>query len=156
MLIHDKNLPPPHRSHRTNRIKETCPNNLAKCQVLFILAVIRTIADSGNEGSHWSSAKYAVYSAQTTFWPKVCTVMSLLAGYSSDEDGTADVTNDVFSLGSLPAAKKPRVEQPHALTPIAAPHVLAEVCFLHMFSTIDSHGSYLGSIKSKIANNSTV
>jgi hypothetical protein len=54
--------------------------------------------------------------------------MSLLAGYSSDEDGGTDVVKDAFSLGSLPVPKKPRVGQPIALAPTAAPHVLAEVC----------------------------
>ncbi|KAF8587821.1 pre-mRNA splicing factor [Ramaria rubella] len=50
--------------------------------------------------------------------------MSLLAGYSSDEDST-EITKDVFSIKSLPVAKKPRVE-PTLIAPIAAPHVLAE------------------------------
>lgn len=59
--------------------------------------------------------------------------MSLLAGYSSDDEGGIDVVKDAFSLGSLPAAKKPKVEQPIAPAPTAAPHVLAEVCFMSLF-----------------------
>lgn len=75
----------------------------------------------------------------TQIWTKsASTVMSLLAGYSSDEDGGADVTKDVFSLGSLPAAKKPRVEQPSTLALIAAPHVLSEVCFMRLFLATNS------------------
>ncbi|KAF8519041.1 pre-mRNA splicing factor [Hysterangium stoloniferum] len=53
--------------------------------------------------------------------------MSLLAGYSSDEDNGVDISKDAFSLGSLPAAKKPRVEEPPVTKElVAAPHVLSE------------------------------
>ncbi|KAI0666344.1 pre-mRNA splicing factor [Trametes maxima] len=58
--------------------------------------------------------------------------MSLVQGYSSDEDdGPRSPTNDVFGLSSLPVAKKPRVEelpsQPStSVVPTSAPHVLAE------------------------------
>jgi len=54
--------------------------------------------------------------------------MSLLHDYSSDEGDAIDV-KDAFSLGSLPAAKKPRIEeQPPTKVLEAAPHVLSEVC----------------------------
>ncbi|KII93704.1 hypothetical protein PLICRDRAFT_131754 [Plicaturopsis crispa FD-325 SS-3] len=53
--------------------------------------------------------------------------MSLVQGYSSDEDNdTTSVSNDVFGLSSIPAAKKARVEQPTNVAPSAAPDVLAE------------------------------
>ncbi|KAF7978892.1 hypothetical protein HWV62_44397 [Athelia sp. TMB] len=57
------------------------------------------------------------------------TAMSLVQGYSSDEDdGAAVQGGDVFGLGNLPAAKKMRVDEPMSvqLKPQAAPHVLAE------------------------------
>ena len=56
--------------------------------------------------------------------------MSLVQGYSSDEDdGPAVQGGDVFGLGNIPAAKKMRVDEPMSvqLKPQAAPHVLAEV-----------------------------
>ncbi|KAA1468487.1 pre-mRNA splicing factor [Dentipellis sp. KUC8613] len=56
--------------------------------------------------------------------------MSLVQGYSSDEDDASSQKNtDVFGLASIPAIKKPRVEDytPSASTALtAAPHVLAE------------------------------
>lgn len=55
--------------------------------------------------------------------------MSLVAGYSSDEDnGPTTSANDAFGLSSLPAAKKPRIDEASSSKPTvdAAPHVLAE------------------------------
>ncbi|KAI0786117.1 pre-mRNA splicing factor [Abortiporus biennis] len=54
--------------------------------------------------------------------------MSLVAGYSSDEDDASlSTSNDAFGLSNLPVAKKPRVEiAPLLPTPTAAPDVLAE------------------------------
>ncbi|GJE85912.1 pre-mRNA splicing factor [Phanerochaete sordida] len=55
--------------------------------------------------------------------------MSLVAGYSSDEDnGPASPTTDAFGLSSLHAAKKLRVEEASSSKPVVdvAPHVLAE------------------------------
>ncbi|KAK1236328.1 hypothetical protein PQX77_000425, partial [Marasmius sp. AFHP31] len=51
--------------------------------------------------------------------------MSLVQGYSSGEDESAD-SNDAFGLSSIPAAKKPRTEESQSLKTEAAPHVLAE------------------------------
>lgn len=59
--------------------------------------------------------------------------MSLVQGYSSDEDnGPVTSMNDAFGLSILPASKKPRVEQPSSSRMVveAAPHVLAEVSSL--------------------------
>jgi pre-mRNA-processing factor 17 len=55
--------------------------------------------------------------------------MSLVQGYSSDEDdGSLSLTSDAFGLSRLQTAKKIRVEEPRSpLQPQAAPHVLAEV-----------------------------
>lgn len=55
--------------------------------------------------------------------------MSLVPGYSSDEDnGPSSPTRDVFGLSNIPAAKKMRVDEAGpSLIPQAAPHVLAEV-----------------------------
>ncbi len=55
--------------------------------------------------------------------------MSLITGYSSDEDGPAASTKDVFGLSKLPAAKKVRVDEPPSsgLVVQAAPDVLSEV-----------------------------
>lgn len=57
------------------------------------------------------------------------TPMSLVPGYSSDEDnGPSSPTADVFGLSQIPAAKKIRVDEAgFSLKPQAAPHVLAEV-----------------------------
>ncbi|CAL1696273.1 unnamed protein product [Somion occarium] len=54
--------------------------------------------------------------------------MSLIVGYSSDEDGEPVIsTNDAFGLSGLPVAKKPRVEDPVSPPTLeAAPDVLAE------------------------------
>ena len=56
--------------------------------------------------------------------------MSLVQGYSSDEDdGPHSATNDAFGLTSIPVAKKLRVDEPStSLVPTSAPDVLAEVC----------------------------
>ena len=56
--------------------------------------------------------------------------MSLVQGYSSDEDdGPHPATNDAFGLTSIPVAKKLRVDEPStSLVPTSAPDVLAEVC----------------------------
>ena len=57
--------------------------------------------------------------------------MSLVAGYSSDEDdlGPATITEDAFGLSNLPASKKPRTEETVSRQTLqAAPDVLAEVC----------------------------
>ena len=55
--------------------------------------------------------------------------MSLVQGYSSDEDdGPRVPTNDAFGLSALHASKKPRVDEPStSLVPTSAPDVLAEV-----------------------------
>lgn len=55
--------------------------------------------------------------------------MSLVAGYSSDEDsGPVTITEDAFGLSNLPVAKKPRTDESVSrVTLQAAPHVLAEV-----------------------------
>lgn len=57
------------------------------------------------------------------------TFMSLVPGYSSDEDeGTSMSNNDAFGISNLPTAKKIRIDEPELLLkPQAAPHVLAEV-----------------------------
>ncbi|KAL0950728.1 hypothetical protein HGRIS_007504 [Hohenbuehelia grisea] len=54
--------------------------------------------------------------------------MSLVQGYSSDEDGSAQVNpNDVFGLSSLQPSKRPRVDaQTEKSSTIAAPDVLSE------------------------------
>ncbi|PCH33330.1 pre-mRNA splicing factor [Wolfiporia cocos MD-104 SS10] len=52
--------------------------------------------------------------------------MSLLLGYSSDEDDVAAATTDVFGLQSLHAAKKPRVDEPAPSTSGAAPAPAAQ------------------------------
>ncbi|PSR80708.1 hypothetical protein PHLCEN_2v6624 [Hermanssonia centrifuga] len=54
--------------------------------------------------------------------------MSLLAGYSSDEDdGPSSNSNDTFGLSSIPVTKRLRVEEPPSgLIVTAAPDVLAE------------------------------
>lgn len=59
--------------------------------------------------------------------------MSLVHGYSSDEDDGPQVsTNDAFGLSSLPQIKKLRVDEPStSLFPTSAPDVLAEVRELH-------------------------
>ena len=66
--------------------------------------------------------------------------MSLVQGYSSDEDANYDA-KDAFNLNSTPALKKPRIEE--EATPsssgivvpkVAAPHVLAEVRYCIMSS----------------------
>ena len=57
--------------------------------------------------------------------------MSLVAGYSSDEDdlGPAIITEDAFGLSNLPVSKKPRTEEIVSRQTLqAAPDVLAEVC----------------------------
>ena len=57
--------------------------------------------------------------------------MSLVAGYSSDEDdlGPATITEDAFGLSNLPVSKKPRTEEIVSRQTLqAAPDVLAEVC----------------------------
>ncbi|KIY47062.1 pre-mRNA splicing factor [Fistulina hepatica ATCC 64428] len=53
--------------------------------------------------------------------------MSLVQGYSSDEDDYPINPNDVFGLSSISAAKKARIDEPTAV-PVTetAPHVLAE------------------------------
>ena len=56
--------------------------------------------------------------------------MSLVQGYSSDEDdGPVAAANDAFGLASIPVAKKLRTDEPSSskVTIEAAPHVLAEV-----------------------------
>lgn len=54
--------------------------------------------------------------------------MSLVPGYSSDEDnGPSSPTNDAFGISQIPIAKRMRVDEPESsLKPQAAPHVLAE------------------------------
>lgn len=59
--------------------------------------------------------------------------MSLLQGYSSDEDDTSiSAANDAFGLSSLPTAKKARIDEASGsgsevtIKPLAAPDVLAE------------------------------
>ena len=55
--------------------------------------------------------------------------MSLVQGYSSDEDdGPVTTSSDVFGLTNLPANKKLRVNNPAVELKVeAAPHVLSEV-----------------------------
>ena len=55
--------------------------------------------------------------------------MSLVTGYSSDEDnGPSSPTGDAFGLAKLPTAKKPRVEDvASGIVVTAAPDVLSEV-----------------------------
>ena len=58
------------------------------------------------------------------------TAMSLGLNYSSDEEEILNaVSKDAFVLSSLPMAKKPRIEEPAAMTLSndTAPHVLSEV-----------------------------
>ncbi|KAG7452313.1 pre-mRNA splicing factor [Guyanagaster necrorhizus] len=54
--------------------------------------------------------------------------MSLVQGYSSGEDDDIDISKDVFSLSSIPSAKKMRTSEPPrtSLVTQAAPHVLSE------------------------------
>lgn len=56
--------------------------------------------------------------------------MSLVPGYSSDEDSElVSTTEDAFGLSKLPAAKKPRTDESASRLELkAAPDVLAEVC----------------------------
>ena len=57
-------------------------------------------------------------------------IMSLIPGYSSDEDNDSiSHIKDAFNLSSLPSAKRPRVEvsAPPRTAFQAAPDVLAEV-----------------------------
>ena len=67
------------------------------------------------------------------------TRMSLVPGYSSDEDdGPSSPTNDAFGLSHIPTAKKVRVDEHGAsLKPQAAPHVLAEVRALSLLDTLE-------------------
>lgn len=53
--------------------------------------------------------------------------MSLLIGYSSDEDANPSAAKDAFSINALPVPKKARIEEPVGIAPIAVPHVLAQV-----------------------------
>ena len=55
--------------------------------------------------------------------------MSLVTGYSSDEDaGPVSPMTDAFGLSKLPVVKKPRVDEPSSsLVVQAAPDVLSEV-----------------------------
>lgn len=64
--------------------------------------------------------------------------MSLVPGYSSDEDGPSSPTTDAFGLSNILTAKKIRVdEQDVSLKPQAAPHVLAEVRTLSLLDTLE-------------------
>ena len=57
--------------------------------------------------------------------------MSLVTGYSSDEDnGPISPTTDAFGLSSIPSAKKMRIDESilSAHNVDAAPDVLSEVC----------------------------
>lgn len=55
--------------------------------------------------------------------------MSLIQGYSSDEDDAKLQGNDVFGLSAVPSTKKVRLDEPvqPKITANAAPDVLAEV-----------------------------
>lgn len=55
--------------------------------------------------------------------------MSLIQGYSSDEDDAKLQVNDVFGLSAVPSTKKVRLDEPAQpkITANAAPDVLAEV-----------------------------
>jgi hypothetical protein len=56
--------------------------------------------------------------------------MSLVQGYSSDEDAVGH--NDAFNLAALPSSKRFTIQDtPLNTTPHAAPHVLAQVGFFH-------------------------
>ena len=61
--------------------------------------------------------------------PCTITAMSLALDYSSDEEEILQsVSKDAFGISSLPAAKKPRVDEPTSTAvTTAAPHVLSEV-----------------------------
>ena len=70
--------------------------------------------------------------------------MSLVAGYSSDEDdlGPATITEDAFGLSNLPISKKPRTEETVSRQTLqAAPDVLAEVC---VFQLTTVHNVFFG------------
>jgi pre-mRNA-processing factor 17 len=56
--------------------------------------------------------------------------MPLVEGYSSDEDIAVDIS-DAFGLSSLPATKKPKLDNDtvDSKTGNSAPHVLAEVLY---------------------------
>lgn len=55
--------------------------------------------------------------------------MSLIHGYSSDEDDTPVIAQDAFGISALPSSKKPRVKETEVETRVetSAPDVLAEV-----------------------------
>ena len=63
--------------------------------------------------------------------------MSLVQGYSSDEEDTSAALNDAFNLAAVPSTKRHRFEPTTSTTaPQAAPDVLAQVRFLHTFHNI--------------------
>jgi hypothetical protein len=54
--------------------------------------------------------------------------MSLVQGYSSDEDATTATLQDAFNLAAVPSTKRLRFHETTLnTTPQAAPDVLAEV-----------------------------
>ena len=56
--------------------------------------------------------------------------MSLVQGYSSDEDAAGQ--SDAFNLAAIPSSKRFRVQDtPLNTNPHAAPYVLAQVGFFH-------------------------
>jgi hypothetical protein len=61
--------------------------------------------------------------------------MSLVQGYSSDEDATTATLQDAFNLAAVPSTKRLRFHETTLnTTPQAAPDVLAEVSrFLPLF-----------------------
>jgi hypothetical protein len=59
--------------------------------------------------------------------------MSLVLGYSSDEDATTATHQDAFNLAAVSLSKRPRVRDTLMTTaPQAAPDVLAQVRFLSL------------------------
>lgn len=85
-----------------------------------------TLTTGGSLPLHFTSRPIGNYFARSpaTFHHS----MSLVHGYSSGEDDSLSPTNDAFSLSSLRAPKKIRVEgSGHIPVPTAAPDVLSEV-----------------------------
>jgi len=71
------------------------------------------------------STAYVIHSSSTL--PHRQPDMSLVQGYSSDEDGDT-IQTDAFGISDLPVAKKVRTDvSGQKIVPDAAPHVLAEV-----------------------------
>lgn len=79
--------------------------------------------------------------------------MSLLQGYSSDEDDRVNM-KDAFSLSTLTKVKKPRLEELLATKTLeAAPNVLSEVCAYFTKFLAGNTPVIIGSFEPNFSNN---